>query len=111
MNAKVKRMWVRALRSKKYDQGRQFLRVDGAYCCLGVLCDIYHKKTGKGEWSDRVFRAEEDDMSSSDLPYAVQEWAGLDSSNPLLGRILTAAELNDKGTPFDLIANRIEKYL
>ncbi len=32
--------WVEALRSGKYQQGRQYLNKDGKFCCLGVLCEI-----------------------------------------------------------------------
>lgn len=32
----VKKKWVAALRSGKYEQGRQFLESNGEYCCLGV---------------------------------------------------------------------------
>lgn len=111
MNAKVKRWWLKALRSGKYNQGRCFLRLNGDYCCLGVLCDVYQKQTGKGEWRDRVFFDGAGDDSSGYLPRAVQEWAGLSVSNPLLGRMLTAAELNDSGKSFEFIAGRIEKCL
>ena len=40
MNAEYKQKWLTALRSGKYPQGREKLREDGKYCCLGVLCDI-----------------------------------------------------------------------
>lgn len=46
----LKRRWVRALRSEKYQQGRGMLRrtnedngeplVVPTYCCLGVLCEV-----------------------------------------------------------------------
>jgi hypothetical protein len=33
--------WLRALRSGEYKQGRRVLKDDdGAYCCLGVLCEL-----------------------------------------------------------------------
>src|SRR5271166_2256567 len=40
MDEKVKKKWLRALRSGKYKQGQLALRVGSRYCCLGVLCDI-----------------------------------------------------------------------
>jgi hypothetical protein len=43
-------IWVKALRSGDYKQGRSQLFIkdwmDDSYCCLGVLCDI----TAVGEW-------------------------------------------------------------
>jgi hypothetical protein len=42
MNDLAKR-WVEALRSGKYKQGRGVLRTsDNAFCCLGVLADVYN---------------------------------------------------------------------
>jgi hypothetical protein len=38
MKLSVRNRWVEALRSGHYKQARYFLRADGAYCALGVLC-------------------------------------------------------------------------
>lgn len=38
MNKERARAWVRALRSGEYPQGTGGLKVDGKFCCLGVLC-------------------------------------------------------------------------
>ena len=41
MNKKLKKEWIKALRSNKYKQGMGVLKSRGNfYCCLGVLCDI-----------------------------------------------------------------------
>lgn len=40
MNAELKAKWIEALRGGKYEQGQSFLRYEGKFCCLGVLCDI-----------------------------------------------------------------------
>lgn len=32
--------WVEALESGKYEQGTLWLKADGKYCCLGVLCEL-----------------------------------------------------------------------
>jgi hypothetical protein len=94
MDQRIKEMWVVALRSGEYRQGHGFLRqiADGKPldCCLGVLCDLYARETGQGRWEDRdeddestVFMAE--GLAESILPpYAVQQWAGLDSENPVV---------------------------
>ncbi|EJD67128.1 hypothetical protein BB65665_12991, partial [Bacillus sp. 916] len=35
------RVWIEALRSKKYEQGKGFLKtIDNKFCCLGVACDV-----------------------------------------------------------------------
>jgi len=40
MKLEVKKLWIEALRSGKYEQGRGALNKDGKFCCLGVLCDL-----------------------------------------------------------------------
>jgi len=45
MRKDVKDMWVTALRSGEYQQGKLSLKTgSGAYCCLGVLACELHKK-------------------------------------------------------------------
>lgn len=41
--------WVAALRSGEYTQGTDTLYDVSTqqHCCLGVLCDVYEKTTGK----------------------------------------------------------------
>ena len=33
--------WAKTLKSGKYKQGQGYLRQNDAYCCLGVLCDVF----------------------------------------------------------------------
>lgn len=44
MDKNIKKLWVEALRSGKYKQGKNYLHrvIDGEnrFCCLGVLCKI-----------------------------------------------------------------------
>ncbi len=56
MDAKIKELWVEALCSGKYTQGRGMLRernskcVDSdKYCCLGVLCDVLVRNPEEAE--------------------------------------------------------------
>lgn len=99
MNPEVQALWVQALESGEYKQGHYMLRkVDrhgriAGYCCLGVLCDLYHRETGKGEWADRFFEGK-----GLFLPADVMDWAGLSSTNPVLtvdGRTASATMHND----------------
>lgn len=115
MKARIKKLWIKALRSGKYEQGKGALRVNDAFCCLGVLCDLHahaFKKRWKKDSADGDYSYDGDD---SVLPKSVQQWAGIDDADPvLLGRGANkqrAAELNDSGRPFDYIAERIEKLL
>lgn len=48
MDQAAKEVWVAALRSRKYRQGRgQLCDKNGRMCCLGVLIDV----TQDGEWN------------------------------------------------------------
>lgn len=134
MNQEVKRLWVEALRSGDYQQGRNYLIEDEtfskpSYCCLGVLCELYRQEVG-GFWEyqredDAVysFVAKDDeegcDASTTLLPSLVMEWAELSGSDPaveiedgsLQYRNCTLSALNDDGRNFEFIANIIENQL
>jgi hypothetical protein len=97
--------------------------VEGGFCCLGVLCDIYAEQTGEARWlpnspNDPFFKF---DGTTSVLPIAVQRWSGLgdtdtlNSRNPWVknrhGMKVTLAEMNDGGATFAEIADTIEENL
>lgn len=110
MDKKIKKLWIAALRSGKFEQvkGRMRKMVKGEYhyCCLGVLEQIRCERTG-----DKFTNGT--GVSSGLLSDVTQKWAGLDTEDPLLEPVkkLTAAKLNDAGKSFKYIADRIEKYL
>lgn len=110
MKKRIKKLWLKALRSGKYKQGKGCLRADRKYCCLGVLCDVYAKEKGErwGASDDARFYSMHGEIHV--LPTPVMRWAGLNDSNPFLGDE-NAAPLNDNGTSFKKIANLIEKHL
>lgn len=116
----IKKEWLEALRSGEYKKGHHALCTEKGFCCLGVLCDIYSKKTGypwevetttsNGEPSQffKKMRGE-----AGVLPYMVAEWAGL---NPMYRAVKvkgkTLVELNDSEKyTFGQIADVIEKEL
>lgn len=116
MHENIRDSWIAALRSGEYVQGRKMLRSPGnAYCCLGVLCDLYTKHNdAKLRWeqlSDTWYIGDR----SAVLPSVVSHWAGLRDSNPassvMLGSNRLFSELNDVGWTFAQIADQIEKDL
>lgn len=117
MNQEVKTKWLEALRSGDYEQAKGSLKTtSGKFCCLGVLCDLYHKETGNGEWN--VDGKKESfsvgyDVRIGILPKAVCHWAELDSPNPRIddAREESLAELNDLGLTFLEITDLIEEQL
>lgn len=125
MNKEIKQTWIEALTSGQYTQARDALRLNSAHCCLGVLCDLYHKATGKGEWVPSAHspskRAGVEDFSvDGDTggglpPTAVIEWAGLSDDCPVVrtpdGGMEGLALLNDTGKSFKQIAELIGEQL
>lgn len=86
----ARELWVKALRSGKYKQGRGDLRrtVNGEdfYCCLGVACDLYTKRVSKrNNWVslgyDNKFVIFNDRTS---LPVRVMKWLGLNAKSGML---------------------------
>ena len=125
MKPAIKKLWVEALRSGKYKQGKSALKVKTKkgfkYCCLGVLCELYQethkKKLPEGENNafdiEGAFRF---DRETTFPPHKVVRWAGLSDRDPWLdfpsGKQFTLSELNDEeGKKFFTIANLIEKNL
>lgn len=117
MKEDVKAKWQAALTSGEYEKGTGALRTHGnKFCCLGVLCDIYIKATGKGRWvenNDTYSFVDGSDHSAGGFPTAeVVEWAGLKVEAPYVvddaGDVEHLHYLNDQGVPFAEIAKKID---
>jgi hypothetical protein len=111
LNVEVKAMWVEALRSGKYAQGRHALRrQDDTFCCLGVLCDLHDSTAWELEANNQHDYTYH--YSCISLPKKVQEWAEVDECgvlpSPELGSLMS---INDAGVSFSKIADMIEEYL
>lgn len=116
MNKKVKRKWLKALRSGEYSQGySRLVDEDDNFCCLGVLCDLHARETG-GSWDEDAgefyYKG-----NTGVLPKAVVEWAGLDKADPWLPVCgidrdkSSISFVNDIGYNFKRIADLIEEHL
>lgn len=127
MNQEIKKLWVDALRSGRYEQGVGVLR-DRAdkYCCLGVLCELAVEANVleraepdiEGVYSYHGPLAGSDDSSVILLPVSVMHWAGLEGSAEVLVRSESRwggerllSGLNDSGETFEYIASVIEEEL
>jgi len=104
MNKEIKEKWIQELESGKYKKGEERLRSGKEFCCLGVLCDIYIKETGLGEWKRDVFKEPDTERKHfSILPVVVKEWAGLKGVNPKIEcydfDVETIAGVNDHLSP------------
>jgi hypothetical protein len=124
MNPSVKAKWVAALRSGEYKQavGRLRWKPSGGFCCMGVLCDLYHKETGKGSWEFQ----ESDPKQVGQIvggvytfmgadgyaPPEVCEWAGLIQPTRPTSELHHIAKMNDHHQKsFAVIAKHIEENL
>lgn len=109
--AEARKLWVEALRSGKYQQGREVLRrfdgFDHQFCCLGVACDLFAAHEGALSWS----LTDSFDGQTQILPVAVRNWLGLRDRNGSYGDDDHHAALdahNDSGWSFESIADIIE---
>jgi hypothetical protein len=113
MNPEYKAKWIAALRSGAYKQGREALRNDDEFCCLGVLCDVIDQNGWENYQDDRVttialwkFANDEYETSFGENGPAVQ-LTGL--SAEIQDKLI---ELNDKDrASFKQIADYIEEVL
>jgi len=118
MNKDIAEKWAEALRSGEYEQGTSALCMDNKHCCLGVLCEVYKKEAGDGQWTEAGGTAALmfNTIKGGDTqlpPNAVYNWAGMNDSNPVVryeGLFTHFTHLNDKSLlTFDEIAEIIEK--
>ena len=100
----VKVLYVKALRSNKFQQGKRKLKCMGRHCALGVLAELYEQSKG---------RELPDDYLGWYPKPAVWKWAGLLKTpsitiNNVKGLI---SFHNDQGVDFKTIADAVEKQL
>lgn len=94
MDAKIKILWLSALRSGVYPQGMGRLRRhDGSFCCLGVLCDAIQGWHRNGPYVG-VLSPENETV------------AGFDNFDTF-----QLVRMNDSGKSFAEIADYIEETL
>jgi hypothetical protein len=105
MDKDLKAKWIAALRSGKYEQGREYLRKDDSYCCLGVLCDLVDPNGWVYDSEFYSFHFNSDHDVDQWLPSSLPEKYGIDRESDLV-------DLNDtKQYDFNQIADWIEVSL
>ena len=119
MNPVAKALWVADLRSGK-PQSQMRLHDGVGHCCLGRLCEVAVRvgvippmwvTVGVGGESHYHY-GHSGEHSTTTLPRAVRDWAGIDDEDPHIAPELTATQANDQlGWNFDGIADAIEEYL
>lgn len=117
MKPEVAKIWVDALRSGEYTQGKQALKFTKAgkcyHCCLGVLCELYDKYNEEKlteTISDNSRRIIAFDGETEILPERVREWAGLlNKRGSFNSGFESLMQFNDTGSSFEDIADVIEQ--
>lgn len=103
-------LWVDALRSGKYPQGRMALQLNGNFCCLGVACEV-----AKENGVDVNVQADEYgyvryNEQSTNWPDNVRQWFGLEGHwINIDGYHTSLMKLNDDRNSFAAIADKIER--
>lgn len=114
MKKEVMELWVAALRSGKYEQGREFLRsLDNKFCCLGVLCDVLKEPAAKSLIKSMACYAYGHTGNTGVLPFEVMNVSGMGDSTGTIkfkkGRV-SLVDLNDgRRRSFKQIATYIER--
>jgi hypothetical protein len=133
MKKNVAKIWIKALRSGKYKQGKSFLKQFNSkgqpkHCCLGVLCELYndtmkknHKKTISVKFRDDshlYYGYVKFANKNGSLPAVVRKWAGIKNelgtfsyTERIFKHTKCLADLNDTGKKFSTIADIIEKNM
>lgn len=115
MDLRIKKLWLKALRSGDYEQTKGTLRSNVGFCCLGVLCNLAEREgivtsnlVDAGASGSYYTYGERE--SDSVLPIEVRNWAKTEDDPMIDGESLS--EWNDaKGYDFKQIADLIEKGL
>ena len=112
MNQEIKAQWLTDLRSGEFEKGKGYLKRNGKFCCLGVLCDqaekagIVTSRIGADGATIYVAANNKFDESASVLPRAVRIWAELVQNNPSVsidgtGDPVTLSSINDNNQEDD----------
>lgn len=115
MEKNVKEKYLKALRSSKFRQAKDFLKLRSNFCALGLLCEIYRREVKRGKWVGPFIgkRGEKDAYCfkvngefSIELPSkTICDWASVSVED-----CLTIYKMNDlEGLNFSQIADKIEE--
>ena len=110
MNNLIKRLWLKALRSGKYEQGQGTLYEEDKYCCLGVIAQeldlLVPHVTGDRHWAHCLSASGKTSTHTGTLPLSILDEIGLE--NEMHQQLV---QMNDDGSSFETIADFIEEKL
>ena len=107
----VKKRWLKALRSGEYPQCREAMRYESneptAYCCLGVLTDIYVSEQDEYGWNfhPELLQDGDEELPSTD----VIKWAFTEGSYEDIDVDVVGCQFQDKAwevSPTETVASK-----
>lgn len=109
----IKKVWVDALLSGKYEQGQNYLKQesgkDFAFCCLGVLAETQNVVNTPSHCRNQTFEYNFDSCGFLDrFSYEVPPDGFCGLSNETINEL---TEKNDSGETFEYIAEWIKENL
>ncbi len=122
MNKRIKKLWIQALRSGEFKQGRGYLERGNRYCALGVLSVLalvegqctYAPENNLGKYDNKKYSLSFNTMAwagiAQENDYFLEPGAGLVKFH-LQGRLTSIQKLNDDGLSFAEISKIIDIYL
>lgn len=103
---------VNELRSGKYRQGKNQLRINNTFCWTGVACDIFNNTFWCREEYDNGYIEESYKGERFVMPDEIKEFYGFSSPiGEFIGdpwSLESLSDMNDGGCDFNIIANTIE---
>jgi len=102
MNPHAKKLWLAALRSGKYLQGKGYMRRAGRHCCLGVLqeCALKAGVIFEPEWG-----------KCAEVPWQVKDWSEIKGTAESMLAKCNDGDIGGVQSTFEEIALMIENGL
>lgn len=107
LKPEVKKKWLKALRSGEYKQAVGRLCNEGAFCCLGVLCDIKDKERVKAglpsDWKGYSEKGYETSNTTAVPPVNVLTWATTNYNREGSSRLFRFREPHERTTDLSVL--------
>jgi len=109
---------IDALESGEYNQITEFLKLGDCFCFAGVMCDLFHKETGEGQWEYKESPSGEPPYAYFRLQTPTGPWTTSTFPPPEVVEYfgifwetaMRLINLNDQGSSFKELAQRLRDW-